>query len=165
MHNYEAKHGRLPPAVVYGEDGKPLLSWRVLILPYVEQGELYKQFKLDEPWDSPHNLELLPKMPDVYAAPPRRAGKFPPFHTICHIFVGKGTPFEEGKALRLKDDFPDGLSNTLLVIEAGKPVPWTKPENLEYDPDKPLPELTAIFHEGIRVRMADAIGRWIGKGT
>src|SRR5437879_3096759 len=55
--------GRLPAAVVYGKDGTPLLSWRVSLLPYIEEQELYKQFKLDEPWDSPHNIRLLPHMP------------------------------------------------------------------------------------------------------
>jgi len=69
MHNYESTHGQMPPAVVYGSDGQALHSWRVLILPYIEQGELYRQFKLDEPWDSPHNIQLLPKMPRVYGPP------------------------------------------------------------------------------------------------
>jgi hypothetical protein len=69
LHNYHDKHGRLPPAVVYGEDGKPLHSWRVLLLPFIAQGELYREFKLDEPWDSPHNLALLPRMPATFAPP------------------------------------------------------------------------------------------------
>jgi hypothetical protein len=56
MHNYHGEHGRLPPAAVCGPDGTPLLSWRVLILPFIEQQALYRQFKLDEPWDGPHNL-------------------------------------------------------------------------------------------------------------
>ena len=69
MHNYaDDHHGRLPPAVVYGEDDEPLYSWRVLVLPYIEQNALYEQFHLDEPWDSPHNLALLPKMPGTYEA-------------------------------------------------------------------------------------------------
>lgn len=58
MHEYQHKHGRLPPAVVHGPEGKPLHSWRVLLLPFIGQEALYKQFKLEEPWDSPHNLSL-----------------------------------------------------------------------------------------------------------
>jgi Protein of unknown function (DUF1559) len=67
MHNYQTKHGRLPPAAVYSEDGTPLLSWRVLLLPHLQHGELFQKFNLDEPWDSPQNLALLAKMPDEYS--------------------------------------------------------------------------------------------------
>jgi hypothetical protein len=155
MHSYEAEHGRLPPAVVYGANGQPLLSWRVLILPQIEKNELYKQFKLDEPWDSAHNIELLSKMPPSYEPPPSMARQMPPFHTICHVFVGKGTAFEGPEGLRLKRDFPDGSSYTILIVEAGKPVPWTKPEELVYDPDAPLPELKGVFQDRFRVAGAD----------
>jgi hypothetical protein len=164
MLNYEGKHGRLPPAVVYGEDGKPLHSWRVLILPFIEQQELYKEFRLDEPWDSPHNIRLLSKMPATYALPPRKAKGVPPFHTVCKVFVGNGAAFEGREGLRLSRDFPDGTSNTLLVVEAGEPVPWTKPEDLAYDPDGPLPDLRCPFKDGFRACAADGSQRWVRKG-
>jgi hypothetical protein len=151
----------MPPAVVYDPYGKPLYSWRVLILPYLEQDELYQQFHLDEPWDSPHNLTLLPKMPGVYAAPGSKAEKIPPDHTICHVFVGKGAAFEGPEGLRYPKDFPDGVSNTILVIEAGEPVPWTKPDDLVYDPDGPLPDLRSVFKDGFRVALGDGSTRWI----
>jgi hypothetical protein len=165
MHNYESKHGRLPPAVVYGEDGKPLHSWRVLILPFIEEDALYKQFNLKEPWDSPANLRLLEKMPVLYAAPPRKAKRMPRYHTVCHVFVGKGTPFEGRQGVRTGDDFPDGISSTLLIVEAGKPVPWTKPEDLCYDPDGPLPELQCLFKDGFRAVMADSSRHWVSIQT
>src|SRR5262245_3840531 len=63
LQNYNEEHGELPPAVVRGANGQPLYSWRVLILPYLEEGELYEEFRLDEPWDSEHNLRLLERMP------------------------------------------------------------------------------------------------------
>src|SRR5947209_6845650 len=154
MHAYNDTHGRLPPAVVYGADGKPLYSWRVLVLPFIEQQELYKQFKLDKPWDSPHNLPLLEKMPGTYAPPPGKRKKVPPSHTVLHVFVGKGTAFEGREGLRLPEDFPDGTSNTLLVVEAGPPVPWTKPEDLPYAPDRPLPNLDLLFKDGFRAGLA-----------
>src|SRR5262249_33673006 len=69
MHISPDNHTPSPPAAIFRKDGKALLSWRVAILPYIEQDELYKQFKLDEPWDSPHNKKLLDKMPELYAAP------------------------------------------------------------------------------------------------
>jgi hypothetical protein len=165
MHNYHDTHGRLPPAVVYGADGKPLVSWRVLILPFIEQLDLYEQFRLDEPWDSPHNLRLLSQMPRTYAPPPGKAWKVPPYHTVCHVFVGPGTAFEGQEGLQFPSDFPDGLSNTLLFVEAGEPVPWTKPEDLPYDPERPLPELRCLFHDGFRACMADASRRFVPKRT
>jgi hypothetical protein len=147
---------------VYGKDGKPLLSWRVLLLPHIEQKELFERFRLDEPWDSPHNIRLLPLMPATYA-PYRRGVKTKPGYTYYQVFVGKGTAFEEKVAISIGKDFPDGTSNTILVVEAGEPVPWTKPEDLAYAADKPLPPLGGIRKEGFRVTMADASGRIVGK--
>src|SRR5260370_1299916 len=164
MNSYQDTHGGLPTAVVYGNNGEPLLSWRVSLLPYIEQNELFKQFRLDEPWDSPHNNQLLPQMPVIYALPPRKMRLLPAYHTVCHVFVGKGAAFEGRNGLRFPEDFPDGSSNTILLIEAGKPALWTKPEDLVYDPDQPLPELTCIFSDGFRIALGDGSSRWVPKG-
>jgi hypothetical protein len=164
LHHYEDAHGRLPPAVVYGEDGTPLYSWRVLLLPYIEEDQLYQEFRLGEPWDSPHNLRLLPRMPIIYAAPGRKKSLMPPYHTVCHVFVGTGAAFEGREGLRLAEDFPDGTSNTILIVEAGEPVPWTKPEELPYDPKQPLPDLRCIFKDGFRACLADGTRRWVPQG-
>jgi hypothetical protein len=164
MLSYADEHGRLPPAVVYGPDGQPLHSWRVLLLPYIEQDDLYRQFRLDEPWDSPHNIALVPRMPATYAAPGSKASKLPPYHTVCHLFVGKGTAFEGNEGLRLQE-FTDGLSNTFFVVEAGEPVLWTKPEDLAYDPDGALPELRCLFKDGFRAALGDGSTRFVRKGT
>jgi hypothetical protein len=160
FHYYADVHGTLPPAVVYGEDGTPLHSWRVLILPYVEEKGLHDEFRLTEPWDSPHNLRLLERMPRLYA-PPWRKDEVPPHHTVCHVFVGPGTPFERGKALTFDAaGFPDGTSNTLLFVEAGEPVPWTKPEEIEYAPERPL-RLRGLFRDGFRAAWADGSRRFV----
>lgn len=89
MHNYNDTYGHLP-ANICDKDGKPLLSWRVAILPFLEQEALYKQFRLEQPWDSEHNLKLLAKMPPVY-----RVGFEPKesTHTYYQVFAGPGTPF------------------------------------------------------------------------
>jgi hypothetical protein len=163
MLNYNAEHGRLPPAVVYGKDRQPLYSWRVLLLPYIEEENLYQRFHLDEPWDSPHNIRLLESMPGTYAPPPGKKSRIPAYHTVCHVFVGPGTPFEDKDGLKLPADFPDGPSNTILIIEAGPPVPWTKPEDLLFDPHGPLPNLERLFRDGIRVGMADGSMRYVRK--
>ena len=160
MHNYEGTHGRLPPAVVYGENGRPLLSWRVLLLPFIEEGELFRQFKLDEPWDSPHNIRLLPKMPRTYfpfdgSSPPE------PNTTFYQVFVGKGTAFEGREGLKLKDDFPNGTSITFLIVEAGSAVPWTKPEDIAYDERMPLPKLGGLFKGSFRAALVDGSVRYV----
>jgi hypothetical protein len=153
MHSYESKHGVLPPAAVTNKDGKPLLSWRVLMLPYVEEGDLYNQFHLDEPWDSPHNITLLDKMPRAYTTRARRM-KPPPNTTYVQVFVGPNTPFEPGKKITL-DDFKRGTSNTILLIEAGDPVLWTKPADIEVDPNGPMPNLKSVVPGLMRTSFAD----------
>lgn len=160
---YNDTHGHMPPAVVYGKDGRPLYSWRVLLLPYLAQEDLYKQFHLDEPWDSPHNLRLLERMPGVYAPPPGKKSRLPAYHTVCHVFVGKGAVFEDKTEVRYPGGFSDGTSNTILIIEAGPPVPWTEPEDLPYDADAPLPALDLLFRDGFRVALADGSVRYIRK--
>src|SRR5205823_5177427 len=69
FHNYNDATGALPAHALYSKDGKPLLSWRVALLPYVGEEALYKQFKLDEAWDSPHNKRLIDRIPKVYRSP------------------------------------------------------------------------------------------------
>ncbi len=162
MLNYNDTHGHMPPAVVYGKDGQPLYSWRVLLLPFLEQQGLYSQFHLDEPWDSPHNLPLLERMPLLYAPPPGRRSSMPAYHTVCHVFVGKGAAFEDKKELKYPEDFPD-KTDTVLIVEAGPPVPWTKPEDIPYDPDAPLPHLDTLFHDIIRLTIAGGSRRHIRK--
>ena len=175
MHMYEHDHGRLPPAVVYGKVGRPIHSWRVLLLPYLEQEHLYKEFRLDESWDSPHNLTLLDKIPPLYL-PPTGPVEGAPHATYYQVFAGQGTPFEDGKALTLKD-ITDDLANTILLAEAGEPVPWTKPVDLSFDARKRLPPLGGIFRgrayflddhmkvAGFNVVFANCSTRFIKQGT
>jgi hypothetical protein len=128
MINYADSHGgQLPPATVYGKDGKPLYSWRVELLPFLEQLALYNEFKKDEPWDSPHNKRLLSRMPKVFAMPGA-----PPGETKTHykVFTGPNTPFADKTGPRLPGDFPDGTSNTILIAEASTPVEWTRPVDI-----------------------------------
>ncbi len=165
LHLYQDVHGRFPPVAVHGADGRPLHSWRVLILPYIEGHALYKDFHLDEPWDSAHNLALLPRMPIVFAVPGRSGAKIPRGHTIRHVFVGKGAAFEGTQGLRIPDDFPDGTAGTILLVDAGRPVPWTKPEDLGYDPEQPLPELQRVFRDGFWACMVDGSRRWVKHDT
>ena len=141
MHSYHDANGTLPPAAIVNKKGKPLLSWRVAVLPYLEQNALYKQFKLDEPWDSENNLPLSKITIKVYTDPRVPAE---PGMTYYKVFVGKDAGFPPLRGRRLTE-ITDGTSNTLLAVAAGDPVPWSKPEDFEYDKDKPLPDLSKPF--------------------
>jgi hypothetical protein len=114
-----------------------------LILPYLEESDLYEEFHLDEPWDSPHNKPLLSRMPPVYASPGKPIS--PPYATYYQVFTGAGAGFQDGRRLRYPDDFPDGCHNTFAVVEAGSSVPWSKPEDIPYSADKPVPQLGGLF--------------------
>ena len=151
-----------PPATIRSKDGKPLLSWRVAALPYLEQNDLYNRFHLDEPWDSPHNKALLKEMPEVYA--PVLPTDEPRVSTYYQVFTGPGALFENEKGIGF-NDIKDGTSNTLLVVEAGTPVPWTKPEDIEFDKKKPLPKLGRQFDDGFYGALADGSVRFFGKNT
>jgi hypothetical protein len=135
------------------KQGKALLSWRVALLPYLGEDNLYRLFRLNEPWDSPHNKALLSKMPKVYAAPGVTTRE--PYTTFYQVFVGPHAAFEKHRAMRMPVDFTDGTSNTLLIVEAGTPVPWTKPEDLHFDEDEPLPELGGAYPGIFNAAFAD----------
>jgi prepilin-type processing-associated H-X9-DG protein len=158
--NHEAAYRGFPPPALTGvndKEGRPLLSWRVAILPYIEQDALYRQFHLDEPWDSPHNKKLIAQMPKVYAAPGIQTKS--PGLTHYQVLVGPGTAFEPmpGRSpanIRVAE-ITDGLSNTLMVVEAADPVIWTKPDDLRYDPKGALPKLGGLFGDGFNAAFCD----------
>jgi Protein of unknown function (DUF1559) len=152
LHNYEQTHGCFPPAALCDKAGKPLLSWRVLLLPYLEENELYEQFRLNEPWDSAHNKDLLARMPRIFAGDEGATAE--DFQTPYQVFVGKRAAFEGTKGIPFAG-FTDGMSQTLLVVRAPTAVPWTKPADLPYAPDKPLPRLFGDGEGGLEVVFAN----------
>lgn len=178
MHNFNDVHGRLPQAAAFQtRDGKPGLSWRVALLPYVEQEALYQQFKLDEAWDSPHNRALLGRIPPVYLRPdqPNDGSGM----TYYQVFTGPGTLFDPaapapagpagpGKpllGLRLPADVPDGMANTILIATARNLVPWTRPDDLRYAPGDMLPPLGGHLPAGFNVAFADGSVRLVPQNT
>ncbi len=174
LHNYHRDHGTLPPAVVKDEAGRPLYSWRVLLLPYLEDIRIVKQFHLDEPWDSPHNRTLADQTPPWYVT---GHSMDPPGTTRYQAFVGPGTAFE--RAGLTWADFPDGLGNTILIAEARTPVVWSQPVDMKYAPEQPLPLLETGWTKpaeflgcqigrkpaGILVLMADGSTRMLPSDT
>lgn len=154
---------KLPQPAIMDKAGKPLLSWRVALLPHLGEKDLYEQFNLDEPWDSDHNKKLLPKMPKVYAS----VGKPPqiPHGTFYQVYVGEGSLFEMSKEIRYQD-VGDGTVNTIAIITAPKAVPWTKPEDLPYFNDRPLPSLGGgMIEDGLFSFVTAGAGVHIGVNT
>jgi prepilin-type processing-associated H-X9-DG protein len=144
MHSYHSTFNTFPPAVIYGPDGKPWHSWRVLILPYIESMELYKAYDFSQPWDSPKNKALIDKMPDVYRDPIHGDTKEP--YTHYAALVGPKAAFRpDGAKLTNPQDppplngglgitsFSDGTSNTVMIgsVEPERKIPWTKPEDID----------------------------------
>jgi len=138
MHNYESAYGHIPHDIL-DKDGKPILSWRVAILPFIEQDNLYKQFKLDEPWDSENNKKWSEVAIKIFMSP-QADPPTPPGMTHYKVFSGPSAAFDKGKKIKITD-FLDGTSNTILVVEAGEPIPWAKPADIPFDPKKALPKL------------------------
>jgi prepilin-type processing-associated H-X9-DG protein len=154
---YHDEHGRFPPAIVLGKDNKPLYSWRVPVLPYLGEDKLYKQFKLDEPWDSPNNRGLLPQMPAVF----HHLGSVgDPSETVYRVFVGPKTAFESPNGQRMAE-FVDGTSMTILVVEANAGVPWTEPVDLPFGANAPLPKLGGHTPGGFNAAFADGSVKFI----
>jgi hypothetical protein len=168
MHNYHDVFKGLPPSYSADKDGKPLLSWRVHVLPFIEQQPLYEQFHLDEPWDSEHNRKLIERMPPVYRSPNSRAE---PGKTNYLGVRGKDKVFVEPK----KDapgrwplgtsfrEILDGTSNTIMVVEVNDQAAaiWTKPDDFEPDEQNPLQGLLGLRPGGFQVGFCDGSVRFV----
>jgi hypothetical protein len=142
VHAYHDAYGRLP-ANIKDKNGKVLLSWRVRLLPYLEQENLYKQFKLDEPWDSKHNIKLVAQMPRIFQSPRvtlKRKG-----YTVYQAFSGPETVFNDGKAQYGILSITDGTSNTIFAVESTTTVPWSKPADIPFNSKKDLPNFGKAF--------------------
>lgn len=140
MHNYHQDHNKLLTTNVVNASGKPLLSWRVTLLPYLDEENLYRQFRLDEPWSSPHNIKLLEKIPKCYQSWRKRA---PLGHTQLSALTGPGTIFEMKTLTLGQVTIADGTSNTAVIAESGRFIPWTMPDD-EFVDDTTPPYLKAF---------------------
>jgi hypothetical protein len=154
MHNYYGANKHFPTIATARADGTPLLSWRVSILPYLDQAALYKEFHLDESWDSPHNLSLIDKMPSVYRHPLSKAETG---RTNYLLPVGNGAAFSTEKSTEFTD-IKDGTSFTIMVVEADDQhaAIWTKPDDWAFDPADPTNGLSRYFESGFMVAFFDA---------
>ena len=131
MHNYKATLRSFPAAAITSKDGKPLLSWRVSILPYIEHEVLYDKFKLDEPWDSPTNKALIPLIPKTYVCP---IGKLENGMTSYRLITQGKSAYKDGKPVSAGALTAEGGAAVVpLVVDAGDEhaVPWTAPETFD----------------------------------
>jgi len=126
---YHDRHGCFPPPYIEDDQGQPLYSWRVLLLPYVEDQKIYQQWHFDQPWNSPHNRPLADQVVDIYRCPASPQSNQP--LTDYLAVVGQGMAWEQGKSLTL-DDFADGLDQTIMLVEVeGSRVHWAEPVDLD----------------------------------
>src|SRR4051812_2719247 len=155
LQNFHDTRRVFPAHAAYSEDGKAMLSWRVAILPFIEELDLYNQFHLDEPWDSEHNRALIARMPDTFKNP---SLDLPQGKTTYLGVVGKGCVFDGSpNGLRLQQ-ITDGTSKTIMAVEAdaNKAVEWTKPDDWQYDPKKPMDGLGHVHPGGWLAAFCDA---------
>lgn len=161
FHVYHDHHNTFPPAYSASKDGKPLLSWRVHILPFINQEELYKQFHLEEPWDSPHNVALLKSIPMIYVCT-EDASLFKEGKTTYLAPVGPGLAMTGAAGAPVRS-ITDGLSNTIFVIDASPSiaVPWTKPA--DWEPANPIApaDLESSHPNGFHALFADGVVRFL----
>ena len=166
FHNYHDVYGTFPPAYIPDENGQPKHSWRVLILPFLEQSHLYDQYDFDEPWNSPNNLAVGSHAIPVYGCPSTPGGPGST-QTSYMVITGPSTVFDGGHACKLSEIL-DGTSNTLLVVEVfGAPVNWAEPQDLDansitYPLGSPGGTSPASRHPGgLMVAMCDGSVRFI----
>lgn len=171
MHNFAASakdaqgkpESRLPDTAIRDDQGRPLLSWRVHLLPHMGEDKLYKEFRLNEPWDSDHNRQLIRRMPTAYKLGTQQA--VAAGRTCVVVPVGDATLFPKGQGVTFKK-ITDGLSNTLLAVAADDEhaVIWTQPGDLEFDPERPLSGLGKQYGDGFLALMADGSVQFIESG-
>lgn len=175
LHNYHDTYKSFPPAFVLGPDGKPWHSWRVLILPFLEQEPLWKKYRLDEPWNGPNNSKLLKERPEAFACRSFDSGPWVPKTDTTYVaVVGPQTAWPGASSIQVAD-VADGMSNTVFVIEvrdAG--IPWLAPDDLAFDEANQRPRGTKgrrpssihfaegdTDHGGLQVLMGDGTVKFV----
>lgn len=136
LRHYHQKYGKFPPAFVADKNGKPMHSWRVLVLETMgdnESMELYRAYRFDEPWDGPHNRQLLDKMPSYYGCPSDEHGTVDRNRLANYVvIVGSNAVFHGADSITLPG-VPDIHNDTIVLAETVPGIPWLEPRDLEFD--------------------------------
>jgi prepilin-type processing-associated H-X9-DG protein len=129
LHNYHQSYGSFPPAYIADAAGRPMHSWRVLVLPFMEQGGLYNQYNFAEPWNGPNNRALLGQMPAIFSCPTRDG--VPTSFTKVVAISGPGTMFPGARPVAF-GEITDGPADTAMIAEVSNmEIPWTAPVDLD----------------------------------
>ncbi|MBX9581569.1 MAG: DUF1559 domain-containing protein [Gemmataceae bacterium] len=170
MHQFHDAHQFFPVGLYDASGAKPGLGWRVAILPFLGEDALYRQFKLDQAWDSEANKKLIRQMPKVFGV---AGSDLADGLTYYRAVVGPGAaltpppagtpgaPAPGGRMVAISD----GTANTAVIAEAAEPAVWTRPDRLAFGPDEPLPKFGGLFGDRFFVGMADGSVRPIPKST
>lgn len=169
MHNYHDVYNSFPPAYTEDSDGRPLHSWRTLLLPFLNKADLYEKIRLDEPWDSEWNSAFHSENLPYFYCPSSANRAKAPGACFYSVVVGEGTCFPGEKAIQL-DEMTDGTSNTVLLVERKDPIRWMRPD-AEITLDEALKGINAEETSGVgsshpggcNVAAADASTRFISE--
>ncbi len=157
LHNYHDTYGAFPPAYTTDENGRPMTSWRVLILPFIGENNLYMQYDLSQPWDSPQNMQIARETPTVLVSPALQT-QYNPGMTNYVAVAGPNTVINTKQPVSLRN-ITNGTSNVIAVVEdANNPVPWTQPIdispqqflNSDFDAGQPGGEVVLISDGSVR---------------
>jgi hypothetical protein len=165
LHNYHEAYGCFPPAYVASSDGRPMHSWRVLLLPYLDEAPLYALYDFSQPWDSVANRYVLERMPDIYRCPSHPY----PDKSLTHYSAvsGRDTVFPGATPVSISE-ISDGTSNTVAIGESSLLIPWTAPVDVNAPEHLAFgdPVGFATHHgEGSRFLFCDGAVRWIDQKT
>jgi len=169
LDQYAATHGTYPPPVTYDKDGKPLHSWRVLILQELGEYDTYNRYKFDEPWDSENNSALIGSdCPRVFVSPARPDYNYAA-ETSYFLVVGHGTAFPSAAPPLAPKDISDGRDSTLLVVEAqNSSHEWTKPIDIDFQNLSGTANSVGMggtHSEGFTAAFADGVAGWFPNAT
>ncbi|MFN0198693.1 MAG: DUF1559 domain-containing protein [Planctomycetaceae bacterium] len=166
FHNYHDMYGSFPPAYVPDADGKPMHSWRVLILPFIDQVAVYRQYHFNEPWNGPNNSKLSGQIHNDFYQCPSGILEDNSYHTNYVVITGSGTPFPDSSSTTM-EDFKDGTENTILIVEiANSDIHWMEPRDLKFDEmsfvvnDPMKPSISSPHPAGSAVVFADSISAY-----
>lgn len=160
LHNYHDAYGAFPPAYTVDANGKPLHSWRTLLLPFLDRGDLYKKIDFSKPWDDPANAEVARASIPEFNCPSSAA---PRDHTSYVAVIGPHSCLRPQKSASIQE-ITDGTGNTMMVIEvaAEQSVPWISPQDTDESSFLSLGPKSKTSHTGgLHVLLADGAARFL----